>query len=166
MTVKSQSEVAQSCPTRSDPMDCSLPGSSVHGICQARVVEWGKTIPRARQMLYDLSHMWNLKQMQAHRYREQLVVATSKGVGRGGYGGRGFLKKKKEENSLAIQSLGLSALTARPGVQSLVGELRSYMPRGAPKKIKTNLSKKKVLYLKSNQSACKLKPVTNHSTSI
>ena len=41
MKVKSQSEVAQSCPTLSDPMDCSLPGSSVHGIFQARVLECG-----------------------------------------------------------------------------------------------------------------------------
>jgi len=39
--VKSESEVAQSCLTLSDPMDCSLPGSSVHGIFQARVLEWG-----------------------------------------------------------------------------------------------------------------------------
>ena len=39
--VKSESEVAQSCPTLSDPMDCSLPGSFVHGIFQARVLEWG-----------------------------------------------------------------------------------------------------------------------------
>ena len=39
--VKSESEVAQLCPTLSDPMDCSLPGSSVHGIFQARVLEWG-----------------------------------------------------------------------------------------------------------------------------
>ena len=38
--VKSESEVVQSCPTLSDPMDCSLPGSSVHGIFQARVLEW------------------------------------------------------------------------------------------------------------------------------
>ena len=38
--VKSKSEVAQSCPTLSDPMDCSPPGSSVHGIFQARVLEW------------------------------------------------------------------------------------------------------------------------------
>ena len=37
---KSESEVAQSCPILSDPMDCSLPGSSVHGIFQARVLEW------------------------------------------------------------------------------------------------------------------------------
>ena len=41
MKEKSESEVAQSCLTLSDPMDCSLPGSSVHGILQARVLEWG-----------------------------------------------------------------------------------------------------------------------------
>ena len=41
MKVKSESEVTQSCPTPSDPMDCSLPGSSVQGIFQARVLEWG-----------------------------------------------------------------------------------------------------------------------------
>ena len=40
MKAKSESEVAQSCPTPSDPMDCSLPGSSIHGIFQARVLEW------------------------------------------------------------------------------------------------------------------------------
>ena len=40
MRVKSESEVAQSCPTLSDPMDCSLPGSSIQGIFQARVLEW------------------------------------------------------------------------------------------------------------------------------
>ena len=39
--VKSEREVSQSCLTPSDPMDCSLPGSSVHGIFQARVLEWG-----------------------------------------------------------------------------------------------------------------------------
>ena len=41
MKVKSESEVAQLCPTLCNPMDCSLPGSSVHGIVQARVLEWG-----------------------------------------------------------------------------------------------------------------------------
>ena len=41
MKMKSESEVTQSCPTLSGPMDCSLPGSSVHGIFQARVLEWG-----------------------------------------------------------------------------------------------------------------------------
>ena len=41
MEVKSESEDAQSYPTLSDPMDCSLPGSSIHGIFQARILEWG-----------------------------------------------------------------------------------------------------------------------------
>ena len=41
MKVKSESEVAQSCLTPSNPMDCSLPGSSVHGIFQAKGLEWG-----------------------------------------------------------------------------------------------------------------------------
>ena len=44
MKVKSESEVAQSCRTLSDPMDCSLPGSSIHGISQARVLEWGANL--------------------------------------------------------------------------------------------------------------------------
>ena len=44
MKVKSESEVAQSCPTLSDPMDCSLPGSSAHGIFQAIVLEWGAIV--------------------------------------------------------------------------------------------------------------------------
>ena len=41
MKVKSENEVVQLCPTLHDPMDCSLPGSSIHGIFQARVLEWG-----------------------------------------------------------------------------------------------------------------------------
>ena len=41
MKVKSESEVVQSCPALHDPMDCSLAGSSVHGIFQARILEWG-----------------------------------------------------------------------------------------------------------------------------
>ena len=41
MKVKSESEVAQSCPTLSNPMDCRLPGSSTHGIFQTRILEWG-----------------------------------------------------------------------------------------------------------------------------
>ena len=44
MKVKSESEVAQSCPTLSDPMDCSPPVSSIHGISQARALEWGAIV--------------------------------------------------------------------------------------------------------------------------
>ena len=60
MKVKSENEVAQLCLTLSDPMDCSLPGSSVHGIFQARVLEWGaiafSTI--ALQNVYEVNWMW------------------------------------------------------------------------------------------------------------
>ena len=56
MKVKSESEVAQSCPTLSDPMDCSPPGSSIHGIFQARVLERGAiafSVVLSRGALYD-----------------------------------------------------------------------------------------------------------------
>ena len=75
MKVKSESEVAQSCPTLSDTMDCSPPGSSVHGILQARGLEWGAIafpgdlpnpgiepcLLHCRQTLYCLSHQGSQK---------------------------------------------------------------------------------------------------------
>ena len=54
MKVKSESEVAQSCPTLSDPMDCSLLGSSIHGLFQARVLEWGAIAFSNSSLLLDL----------------------------------------------------------------------------------------------------------------
>ena len=54
MKVKSESEVAQLCPTPSDSMDCSLPGSSIHGIFQARVLEWGAIAFSKAQLKYPL----------------------------------------------------------------------------------------------------------------
>ena len=57
MKVTSESEVSQSCPTLSDTMDCSLPGSSAHGIFQARVLEWG-AIAFSRLQHWILK--WNL----------------------------------------------------------------------------------------------------------
>ena len=56
---KSESEVTQSCPTLSDPMDCSLPGSSVHGIFQARVLEWG-AIAFSSQASLSITNSWSL----------------------------------------------------------------------------------------------------------
>ena len=55
MKVKNESEIAQSCRTLSDPMDCSLPGSSIHGIFQARVLEWGAIIFSVSK---DYSHIF------------------------------------------------------------------------------------------------------------
>ena len=53
--VKSESEVAQSCPTFSDPLDCSPPGSSIHGIFQARVLEWGAIAFSEREGYFDVN---------------------------------------------------------------------------------------------------------------
>ena len=61
MKEQSGSEVAQLCPTLSDPMDCSLPGSSVHGIFQARVLEWG-AIAFSRHM------PWEYHNSKGHMY--------------------------------------------------------------------------------------------------
>ena len=57
MKVKSESKVTQSCLTLSDPMDCSLPGSSIHGIFQARVLEWG-AIAFSEVVLYLLLNIF------------------------------------------------------------------------------------------------------------
>ena len=67
MKVKSEREVAQSCPTLSNPMDCSPPGSSVHGIFQARVLEWGAIA---------FSHVL-LVELKFSRTPKQKVIALS-----------------------------------------------------------------------------------------
>ena len=62
MKVKSESEVTQSCPTLSDPMDCSLLGSSIHGIFRIRVLEWGAIVfshhEAATNLQTSLTHQW------------------------------------------------------------------------------------------------------------
>ena len=58
MKAKSESEVTQSRPTLSDPMDCSLPGSSIHGIFQARVLEWCAIAFSTMDM--SLSKLWEM----------------------------------------------------------------------------------------------------------
>ena len=63
--VKSESEVAQSCPTLRDPMDCSLPGSSIHGIVQARVLEWGAI---AFSDIYTHTYIYTSIYIYMHKY--------------------------------------------------------------------------------------------------
>ena len=63
MKVKSESEFAQSCPTLRDPMDCSLSGSSIHGISQARVLEWGGI--QAYLLLLEEIQLLYLKEFQS-----------------------------------------------------------------------------------------------------
>ena len=66
--VKSENEVAQSCPTLGDPMDCSLPGSSVHGIFQARVLEWGAIAfsdPSAEEWIKNMWYIYAVEYYSA-----------------------------------------------------------------------------------------------------
>ena len=60
MKRKREGEVAQSCPTLPDPMDCSLPGSSAHGISQARVLEWGAIAFSGKEPLVSLNNDYSL----------------------------------------------------------------------------------------------------------
>ena len=64
MKVKSESEVAQLCPTPIDPMDCSPPGSSVHGIFQARVLQWGAIAFSDNEAYLILKHFINTQQLK------------------------------------------------------------------------------------------------------
>ena len=61
MKVKSESEVAQLCPTLSDLMDCSLQGSSIHGIFQARVLEWGAELNASYCLFKSWTTPWKEK---------------------------------------------------------------------------------------------------------
>ena len=69
MKVKSESEVTQLCPTLSDPMDCSLRGSSIHGIFQARVLEW---------VSIAFSIMWVSLIQSVEGQPEQRLISSSK----------------------------------------------------------------------------------------
>ena len=82
MKVKSESEVAQLCPLLSDPMDCSPPGSSVHGIFQARVLEWG-----AIAFSFILLNMSKIKEAVGNKKRKEKGKET---------GGKRRGRKKEE----------------------------------------------------------------------
>ena len=111
MKVKSENEVAQSCPTLSDPMDCSLPDSSVHGIFQAGVLEWGAI---AFSNLYAEYIIWNAEMDEAQdgikiagrnsnilRYADDTtLMAESEEV-------KGLLMKMKEESEKAGLKLNI-----------------------------------------------------------
>ena len=70
--VKSESEVTQSCPTLSDPMDCSPLGSSVHGISQARVLEWGAIAFSKRGTLHGKNFKDKLRQRVKKALKERM----------------------------------------------------------------------------------------------
>ena len=80
MKVKSESEVAQSCPTCSDPMDCSLPGSSAHGIFQARVLEWGAIAFSERSCIVKAKIMHEISQVVAPHIQRGPVNRSNAGT--------------------------------------------------------------------------------------
>ena len=84
MKVKSESEVAQSCPTPIDPMDCSLPGSSAHGIFQARVLEWvaiafsnQESAGVTKKMSEQVSQMRNPDALATHSGIKKWLITNS-----------------------------------------------------------------------------------------
>jgi len=83
MKVKSESEVAQSCPTLHDPMDFSLPGSSIHGIFQARVLEWvaiAFSPNNIRSLLFSLSPSLGLHGFELQSEWERLSLIQCYGL--------------------------------------------------------------------------------------
>ena len=77
MKVKTESEVAQSCPTLSDPMDCSLPGSSIHGVFQAGVLEWGAISRSSRLSRFEGRARWAVTARCGQLRRSHLGEAVS-----------------------------------------------------------------------------------------
>ena len=77
MKVKSESEVAQLCPTLRNPIDCSLPGSSIHGVFQARVLEWGAiAFSEALQQMTSFQEALDW-QCPPHHQGEGRIIITS-----------------------------------------------------------------------------------------
>ena len=84
MKMKGESEVTQSCPTLSDPMDCSPPGPSIHGIFQARVLEWGsiaRLIFFLAEIISQLGENWQTL-MKTHNLLMYYVFYGSWGWGK------------------------------------------------------------------------------------
>ena len=76
MKVESEREVAQSCLTLSDPVDCSLPGSSVHGIFEARVLEWGAIAFPKYLILWNATVSLSLFPLSSFIYPPSLFLST------------------------------------------------------------------------------------------
>ena len=74
--MKREGEVAQSCPTLSDPMDCSPPGPSVHGIFQARVLEWGAIASSNDRIMWPQRNGCRERPESEPQAREKLDTGT------------------------------------------------------------------------------------------
>ena len=111
MKVKSESEVAWSCPTPSDTMDCSLPGSSVHGIFQARVPEW-LAIAFSREQ--DSTHIPHTHTHTTENYSGQ-SVSSAKAEKPSSAGGDNGLQRPQARGLLHGHSMGATGLLPQPG---------------------------------------------------
>ena len=109
MKVKSESEVAQLCPTLRDPMDCSLPGSSVHGIFQARVLKWGAIA------FFDDKPRQHIRK-QRHHFADKAMVFPAVMCGC-----ESWTTKKAERGR--IDAFELWCWTARISKQSILKEI-------------------------------------------
>ena len=117
MKVKSEREVIQLCPTLSDPMDRSLPGSSVHGICQARVLEWG-----AIAFSDSLEGMMLKLKLQYFGHLMRRVDSLEKTLILGGIGGRrrrGRQRMRWLNGITNLMDMSLSELTKTSAVISV-----------------------------------------------
>ena len=141
MKVKSQSEVAQLCPTLSDPTDCSLPGSSIHGIFQAGVLEWGAIAcpnggqsgcpasapsilpgpPSTPESLSDCS-LFPLEQAAARTPMPGGSDSCSQDPGRAGQGTH-MLPLVQDEGSIPQKELERKGLRVGPGRRGLPSHL-------------------------------------------
>ena len=130
--VKSQSEVAQLYPTLSDPMDCSLPGSSIHGIFQARVLEWGAIafsdyqayIPtNIHRVLYTtnrihhlLRYIWNRPEQVTLNHKTNINIFKTEITPNMFFSYKGMklvIKRKKNENFMNMWKLDNTHLKVR-----------------------------------------------------
>ena len=99
MKVKSESEVAQSCLTLSDPMDCSPPGSSIHGIFQARVLEWAAMITCLHIHIFK-------REAVSKKYKKMYLGYKTNSVTKIFFKKKNFFPMKKlAELQLSIQTL-------------------------------------------------------------
>ena len=109
MKVKSESEVAQSCPILSNPMDCSPPGSSVHGIFQARVLEWcaiGRCYSLFFQSIIASCRCWHVQKSHSRGYMYLRMCKVNR------YTIQGKVEEKLSETDPFSYPLSLALSTA------------------------------------------------------
>ena len=152
MKVKSESEDPQSCPTLSDPMDCSPPGSSVHGIFQAGVLEWGCHCCLNRKKLRSNSVAWYLPENSqggglAGRALREL---SRRGTGSSPWGPERRDGQEQQIFSLRAQRLGIGRHGGGCGVEAGVWQRARSRPAShslalspyPPNKLHTKISNK------------------------